>query len=87
MNVPAIWLLIPFIVFFLGLVITALAHLILVWRFGEHSSPASVSSGLFLIGIAAIVFATFTLLRDIDWHQAYQLTLPSFGITAPKQSF
>lgn len=86
MNFGAAWLLAIYAIFFIGLVIMAIAHLILVWRFAKHSWLASSTSGAYIIGIGVIVIATFLLLSRVDWAQSFDLTVPGVGISLPEPS-
>lgn len=85
MTLPAIWLLLAFAILFLALVIMAIVHLYHAWRFGEHTPLAAITSGLFLSGIIALVIVTLGVLREVDWSQSFELTLPSTSIPGPDQ--
>ncbi|GEM_PF-3058234 len=86
MTLPAVWLLIVFALIFLALVIMAVVHLFHAWRFGEHTPLAAITSGLFLGGIIALVVVTYGVLREVDWGQTFDITLPSTSIPGPDQS-
>ena len=86
MTLSIIWVLIPAGIFLIILLVMSVSHVILVWRFCQHSFLASFSSGIFLIGIGLIVVGAFFLLREVDWSQSFELSFPTFGITATTPS-
>lgn len=85
MTFPALWLLVIFGVVFLGLVIMAIVHLFHAWRFGEHTPLTAITSGVFLLGIIAIVGLAAALLRGVDWGQSYDITLPAVDAPIPTE--
>lgn len=54
----------------------AVVHVFHAWRFGEHTPLAAITSGIFFFGIILIIGVVWTLLRDVDWSQSYELSIP-----------
>lgn len=86
MSIPAIILLIAFSLIFLGLVVMAIVHLFHAWRFGEHTPLAAITSALFLLGIFAITGGVMIFLRDIEWNQSFEVSIPFLTSQSTEES-
>ncbi len=58
---------------FLGLAIVNMYHIL---RFGLLRAPSIIITFLFVVLFVGVVVATFLLLREIDWQQPLQISLP-----------
>ena len=74
---PAIWVWYGFLVLGGLLLFMASAQLVNGLRHGSRLPLNILVSGIFVVGIAAIIISTFSLLSSVDWTSTYTIVLPS----------
>lgn len=76
MSFSANWL--QLILLALGglLLLIALAHTLTAWRFGGRMPLTAITNAIFIAGVVAITFLTWSMLSSVDWAGSFTVDLP-----------
>lgn len=80
-SFPAAWLRLVFAFLCAILLFLALLHILNAFRHGSRLSLTALSTGIFVIGIAVIVWLAVNLLMPVDWSSTFSLSIPSVSFT------
>lgn len=80
MTFPAIWIEYGF--FILGglLLLIAMAHTLTAWRFGARMPLTAITNAIFIAGLVAIVFMSWSMLSSVDWSGTFTIEIPAINI-------
>ncbi len=70
-------LLITFLTIIGSLLLLALAQLYHAFRFSKPTHMTVVTSGIFIAGIAAILFSAFILFHGVNWSSTFEVQTPA----------
>lgn len=79
-DFPAIWAWYTFLVLTGLLLFIALSQVINSIRHGSRMPTNIFVSGIFILGIAAMMIVTMSLLNTVDWSANYSIALPSTSL-------
>lgn len=74
---PAIWIWYGYLAANALLLFIALSQIINSMRHGSRMPLNIFISGIFVLGIAAMMVVTLSLLNSVDWASSFSLDLPS----------
>jgi hypothetical protein len=78
LNFPLSFLLIPFAIIVIYVLVFSLLHLQHLAHYGTSVSTAKTAATVWLLGTMAIIIMTFGMLRDTNWEHEVVIAAPSY---------
>lgn len=75
-TIPISWLLGAFFIGLAVIIVFAFLHLYHAFRFSQPNAAAAISSGLFVAGLIALLWTTYSYLSALSWSTTFELRLP-----------